>query len=190
MIFNNIENKCFKVIDNGKERLVWESRSVAVNGVVIVWRNGNDIPYVLVSERGPNAADFQGKMNVVAGYLDWDETGTEAFYREAWEECGLNIPKLLKETSPLDVHLDQPWHVKTNTDENRQNVSLRYGCNLLLDSIVLPPLTLDNNEVEGEVSEAFWLPVNKIDDYEWAFNHDELIKDYLKKINAYDKYLK
>lgn len=189
MIFKNKPNKCHTVIEKGKERIVWESRSVAVNLVVIAivkakpGQSREYDPFVLVSKRGPKAADFQGKLNIVAGYLDWDETGPEAAFREAWEECGINIPEFVKQnySSVILNHLNQPWHVKTEPDENRQNISLRYGVALRCDE--LPTLTLKNNEIEGEVEDAWWMSINNIDDYEWAFNHDEVIKDYFKKFD-------
>jgi hypothetical protein len=78
--------------------------------------------------------------------------------------------------------LEQPWHVKTEPDENRQNISLRYGVAVQMRDSVLPALSLENNEVEGEVENAMWLPVNELDQYQWAFDHDKVIKEYLVKI--------
>ena len=180
MIFNNRENKCFKVIDNGKERLVWESRSVAVNGTIIVSIKFSG-PYVLVSRRGKKAADYHGLMNVVAGYLDWDETGKEAFFRETWEECGLDLEKLIEENKVLitESHIEQPWHVETNPSASRQNVSLRYGVHINIDDDKLPELSLENNEVEDEVESCWWMPIDEIDKHEWAFKHDDVIKSFL-----------
>lgn len=183
MKFENRPNKSYIVnLGNGIRKEVWESRSVAVNSVILVLTNKSDIPYVLASKRGPNSADYQGKMNLIAGYLDWDEYAHEAVIRETWEECGLNILNLLSNTTVLANHMKQPWFVNTSPLENRQNVSLRYGCLLKLNISTLPKLSLDNNEVEGEIEEAMWIPVNKIDKYDWAFNHDSVIKEYLSLI--------
>ena len=189
MKFNNRPNK--KVIEHLTGDVYWYSRSVAVNGVIIIFLPGHKTPYVLVSRRGPNAADYQGKLNLVAGYLDWDETGTQALYREAWEEVGFDLESFAfpkeGDASWYDLasnDLLNPWQVKTNPDNSdNQNVSLRYGFICELKESKFPELTLDHNEVEGEVSEAWWMPVNEINKYEWAFNHDQVIKDYLARNN-------
>jgi 8-oxo-dGTP pyrophosphatase MutT (NUDIX family) len=177
-------------------RMVWDSRSVAVNGVIILFKHGNPIPYVLASIRGPKAADYTGSMNLVAGYLDRNEDGTQALYREAWEETGLDLKTLAYPERDSDCiwseiianNLEQPWHVKTDPYENRQNISLRYGIAIVLkEGQDLPLLSLSNNEVHGEVEYAEWLPVNQIDNYIWAFGHDKVIKNYLSKIDHLDK---
>lgn len=178
MKFNNKPNKPHNI--NGK--IIWESRSVAVNCVIMIKRKNNDIPDILVSKRGPNAADYQGLYNVVAGYLDYNETGTEAVFRETWEECGLRLEDLVNDNDILSVDLINPWFVNTRPTENKQNVSLRYGVYLKLDTEDYPDLSLENNEVIGEVSEAWWIPIDQVDDLDWAFNHDILIKDYIDKI--------
>jgi len=179
MNFFNKPNKCYKVTEEGKEILIWNSRSVAVN-CVIALVDEQIGPCILVSKRGPNAADFQGKMNIVAGYLDWDESGTDAVYRETWEECGVNVLQLLTDFKIIRNDLFDPWSVKTFTDENRQNVSLRYGVIMSKKpSQTFPTLSTEHNEIEGEVESPFWMPYHDIDNYEWAFKHDVVIKNYL-----------
>ncbi len=178
-IFKNRPNKSYKI--DGKE--IWESRSVAVNLIVLVWTHDLKGPYVLTSKRGPAAADNKGKMNLIAGYLDWDETGEEATYRETWEECGIYIPDLLKNSSEIVTNdLDNPWYIATKPSENRQNISLRYGVALVLKSNILPKLSTSNNEVPGEIENPMWMPLDDVNKYQWAFNHDQVIFDYIKKI--------
>lgn len=183
MIFRNTQNKVYTVIDeNGKERIVWDSRSVAVDMTILMINEEDHQLYVLVSKRGPKAADFKGQYNVVCGYLDRDETGSEAAVRETWEEVGLNIPDLVFNNPDIFLlrsDLDQPWFVNTDPSLNRQNVSLRYGAKFLNKSGKMPSLTIDNNEVIGEVESPQWMLVKDVDKYEWAFNHDNLIKDYV-----------
>jgi 8-oxo-dGTP pyrophosphatase MutT (NUDIX family) len=191
MKFKNRPNVAHKVGDH----IVWESRSTAVNGVVIVFLPGEPVPFVLVSKRGPNAADFKGHLNVVAGYLDWDESGTEALYRETWEETGLDLEALVYPEKSANAlfsevisnDLENPWHVKTKPTENRQNISLRYGVALKFKKDRLPDLTTKYNEVPGEVQAAWWMPVNQIDGFMWAFEHDKVIKEYLARIDNLDK---
>jgi 8-oxo-dGTP pyrophosphatase MutT (NUDIX family) len=184
MIFKNKPNVSYEVKDEkGNKKTIWNSRSVAVNCVVVLVGDFDMMgPFVLASKRGPNAADFQGKWNLVSGYLDYNESGTEAVYREVWEECGINIPAIIKTHKVISNDLIQPWHVKTEPDENKQNVSLRYGVIIKYKTGETFPLSLEHNEVEGEVEEAIWMPIENIDKYEWAFNHDKVILEYINKI--------
>ena len=157
-------------------RIVWESRSVAVNCVVVAGRPSN--PYILLGQRGKGAPDSSGLWNVASGYLDWDESGTEAVYREVWEEFGLYLP----DQKIMVNNLLNPWHVNTQPDENRQNVSLRYGCVISLVGNELPILTFENSEPD-EVADLKWVPKSELTNYKFAFNHDVVIKQYLNLIN-------
>lgn len=166
--FNNTPNKVH-IIDN---KQVWESRSVAVNCVVICGDS------VLLGQRGKGAPDSVGLYNIPSGYLDYDESGTEAVYREVWEETGLYLP----EQKVIVNNLFNPWHVNTQPDENRQNISLRYGCVISKVGDEFPLLTSENSE-PNEVSDLKWVPINELEDYKFAFNHNIVIKEYLKLIN-------
>jgi 8-oxo-dGTP pyrophosphatase MutT (NUDIX family) len=181
--FVNAIIKFFSKLFKKSTRLVWESRSVAANLVVLMKPYKDKETYVLVSKRGPKAADYRGLFNVVAGYLDWNESGAEAAMRECWEETGLDLASLVKTQKILKDHLTQPWYVKTDPSENRQNISLRYGISIQSGSVTLPALSIENNEVIGEVEDPQWMPVSQIDNHKWAFNHDQVIKDYLKLTN-------
>ena len=37
----------------------------------------------------------------------------------------------------------------------------------------------ENNE-EGEVGDIKWIPISEIGDYKWAFDHDNIIREFLK----------
>jgi ADP-ribose pyrophosphatase YjhB (NUDIX family) len=178
MKFNNKPNTPHDI--DGK--VIWEKRSVAVVGCTFIDKGSNT--YVLVSRRGQKSPDFQGKMNLVAGYLDWDETGTEAVYRETWEETGFNLPKYMKKFHVSKNDLNDPWKTTTSPNNNLQNVTLRYGALLImLDTDKFPKLTTKYNEVPGETEDPIWMPITDIHKYEWAFEHDKVIESYDKRLN-------
>ena len=170
--FNNRENKNYKV-DGGK--ILWESRSVAVAGTILIKKS--DEIFVLAGKRGKAAADNQGKWNLICGYLDWDESADEALEREVWEESGLDMD-ILKDSLLMD-DLKNPWRVHScPKTSNRQNVTLHYGCLSKVEDF--PKLSIENNEVDGETEEVIWMNIDDIYNYEWAFDHDKIIKKYLK----------
>jgi 8-oxo-dGTP pyrophosphatase MutT (NUDIX family) len=174
MIFTNRPNTPHEI--NG--RIVWESRSVAVVCVIVLLKN--NVPYILVSKRGPKSPDFIGKMNLVAGYLDWDENGRQAVTRECWEETGFDLNGFVNFKRIFATHLENPWQVSTTPKNNLQNVTLRYGKIFKVDDDAeLPKLTTAHNEVEGETEDPMWMPFEDILDYEWAFDHDKVIKQYI-----------
>lgn len=170
MKFNNKDNKPYRVGD----KLLFDKRSVAIAGVVMLIVD--DKTYVLASRRGPASADSQGLMNLVAGYMDWNEWGYETFIRETWEECGLNLLKLMQEGTVLKEHIKQPWYVQTNPKASQENVTLRYG--VIIEHNEFPPLTTIHNDIEGEAEDPMWMPIEDVDDYLWAFNHDNIIRAY------------
>jgi len=171
--FNSRPNKSYN-IDN---KIVWESRSPALVGVIIANYNNDD--YVLIGERGKGSADYQGKWNVPCGYLDWDENGTNGVYREIYEETGVYIPSILENDEILKNNMEQPFHVNTSTNSNRQNVSLSYGLYFKTDN--LPELTDENSEPD-EVGDIRWVKIKDIDKYDFAFDHNDRIMSYYNSV--------
>lgn len=188
MKFNNRPNPEVK-LSTGET--VWLSRSVAVDCIIIGKVKDDDELYIVTTTRGPKSADFQGHQNLIAGYLDWDESATEAIIRETWEEVGINIRELFTTKRENIIHEDimQPWDVNTEVTNNKQNVSLRFGFLFEVDTMEeLPVLTTRNNEVEGECLNPLWLPLSEMGDYpHWAFKHEQLIFRYLWHLAKLDK---
>lgn len=182
--FNNRENKCHVV--NGRE--IWESRSIAVVGMVIFNHLGED--YVLMGKRGNALPNEVGKWCMPCGYLDYDETCEQAVRREVWEETGFNIERALNTyNQPLGKHdMDFPWTINSQFEgrSDVQNVSMHYAAymstntNHLNDREELPELSrIHNGAHPGEVDEVRWIKVSELDNYEIAFNHDSNIRVYL-----------
>ena len=175
MKFKNKPNVSHDI--NGK--IVWESRSVSVAGVVVLYKDLKT--YVLTSIRGPIIDDNTGKINLVGGYLDRDETVSEAFIRECWEETGFNLPLYMDKYQVISENIKKEWSTDSNPNRHiTQNVCFRFG--VILESPYgedFPPLTTEYNEVPGECLDPKWVLITDIDKHDWAFDHNKLIKKYL-----------
>jgi len=181
--FNNTPNE-FVTKENIGDRGFFISRSVAVVGTILIHHVNTKTTYVLIGKRGKGTPDFQGCWNMPCGYLDWNETGAEALVREVYEETGLDIDELTKsDTACLYNHLEQPWFVNHDSiNSNRQNVTLRFGALFLSLQDELPKLTNEHCEPD-EVEELKWIDIKEMDQYECAFNHDKVLKEYCTKFN-------
>lgn len=192
--FINKPNECVTTTDGRK---IWVSRSVAVVGVFCVCTKDANT-HVLIEKRGTNPGlDKQGLWCLPCGYLDWNETAEDAIQREAWEEIGLDLDDLVKKYQRFDEgdYLTKPWAVKSEPDENRQNVTLRYACTFNMDD--LPSLKPNNDCEPNEVADATWVNVgafikpdlSALEKYDFAFNHDVVIRKYFELVerNYYNK---
>jgi len=178
--FKNRPNQAFNIGGN----VVWNSRSAAVVAVVIAIMDCENVTmrgekYVLINKRG-SGVDNSGKFCCVCGYLDFDETGPEAFEREIWEETGVDIEEIKRTKEIIEDFTEQPFYVNTDPKENRQNVSLSYGLIFKTNTF---PKTTDENSEPNEVAEIKWINVKDVDKYDFAFNHDKRIKMFLNKIS-------
>jgi 8-oxo-dGTP pyrophosphatase MutT (NUDIX family) len=148
----------------------WYSRSVA-SAVFVFCKNKNGKWYVLASERGEEAADFQGYWNCPCGYLDFDETAAGAARRECYEETGviLDINKI-----KCVSYEDDP------ITANRQNVTFRFVC--IIDDKTIDEFVFSKKNNEGkEVGKISWIPIESINSYSWAFNHKERINEIFEQ---------
>lgn len=174
MKFKSTPNQCICV--EGKE--IWISRSVTVLPVLFFVSQG--IRYVPLGLRGTDLPEGVGQWGLPGGYLDYDETTTQAVYREVWEELGLDIPQLVEDFE-FKGNLDQPYEVYS-TPLRRQNVTLKYALMFCLGDRTLP--TLNPQVSKGEVAEAKWFEVEKALTMPLAFNHHEVMKDCLESYYA------
>ena len=169
--FKSTPNRCIQ--HEGQE--LWISRSVTVLPVLFFVQKGNY--YVPLGERGADLPDGFCQWGLPGGYLDFDETTTEAVYREVWEELGLDIPQLV-ETFRFEGDLAHPYEVYS-TPLRRQNVTLKYALMFHLGEAELP--TLSPQVSAGEVVEARWFDVSKALKMSLAFNHHEVMRDCLDR---------
>lgn len=158
--FEEAINECF---------IGWYSRSLAA-ALFVFCNDENGNLCVLASERGKEAADFQGKWNCTCGYLDWGETLAEAAIRELKEEVG------------VELNVNDIKFFKLNddpVDSNHQNVTARFCA--FLDGSKTSDFKFSKEGNEGEeVGAIEWVKVADVHNKDWAFNHDKIIGEILK----------
>lgn len=165
MVLKNQE--CY---DKDGKFLGWFSRSMAV--AVFIFAKDKDGQWcILGSERGEEAADYQGYWNVVSGYVDFNEKikGGTAI-REAREELGVQ----LKESDLEFVgYNDDP-------SENKQNVTFRFAAFMTDKKTDEFKFSHAGNEGK-EVGLIKFIKIQDIKHYKWAFGHDKLIEQIFKE---------
>lgn len=183
MKFDNIENKCHKIVDGGE---IWDSRSIAVVGMILM-KHEEDI-YVILGKRGPACPDEVGKYCMICGYLDKNETCEEAVLRETYEETGLNLNNLVNKYTVIYNHLHFPWRINSTPDTPLQNVSMHYAVYLKTEKGMdgelgeLPKFNVDNNVNSLEVEKLEWINIEDLHNYDLAFGHDKIINVFVNSL--------
>lgn len=146
---------------NGKK--YWYSRSMAVS--VFVFTTINNELHVLMNQRGEGAPDYKGHWSAPCGYLDHNETLSQAGARELYEEVGLVIDH--RELIPMEVN--------SLPTENRQNVTQRYMVYIPYKSFTEDMFSTINSE-KDEVADIKWIPISNLISprFKVAFNHDTI----------------
>lgn len=144
-------------------KMYWVHRAITVVGVVFKIDRENEKVFVLANKRGKGTPDFQGLWNVPCGYVDFDETLTEACAREVKEETGYDF----------NPDLFNIFGINDNPEENRQNITARFFA--MVESDDMPAQEVLDGE-DDEVEEVKWILLEEINNYKWAFNHDRVIK--------------
>ena len=177
MKFNNKENERIILPD---ERIIWHSRACAV--VITVWCFIENTPYLLLGKRGDGCPDEVGKWNLPCGYLDWNETLSEAAEREVFEETGLDIRSIQQDTGVIiRSHMHHPWKISSSISGRKnakQNISHHFA--LVYKADELAELSTDYCEPD-EVADLKWITQGDIETFDYAFNHLEIIGAFLDK---------
>lgn len=162
--------KNFPVIDKETGREYWISRSIAVV-VKVIAKDIRGNSYILAVKRGKGTPDSEyiGKYCMPCGYLDYDETTKQAAQRELQEETGLTFP--ISDFKLVSIN-DDP------KGDKRQNVTFRYLVKSLTPIEDLELMFTTKNAEKNEVDYIRFINIENIDLYEWAFNHNSLIKSY------------
>lgn len=157
----------FPIEHEGK--IYWVARNVAVSCFVFTLFAGKWC--ILANRRGSGVPDYAGFWNVPCGYLDYNETTAQAAQREVYEETGIKVPQVTF------------WTFNDTPNENLQNVTFRYY------GFVSDPqfMTLNANSTnrggeQREVDRVEWIPIESINNYQWAFEHDKMIEELSTKL--------
>jgi ADP-ribose pyrophosphatase YjhB (NUDIX family) len=183
MNFENKENKPHTTLEG---KVVWDSRSVALVGMMLALHEGEI--YVILGKRGKSCPDEVGKFCMPCGYLDKNETCEEGVVREIYEESGFNVYKTLEQYDILHDQMNFPWKINSIPDGEVQNISMHYALyfdtksNIYRDTASLPELTIKNNAVKDEVEIVEWINVNDLWEYDICFNHESTINIFVSNL--------
>jgi len=174
-IFKHRPNKVHNI--NGKD--IWESRSPAV--VAFIFALYKDELYILGEKRSENMPQGPGRWVAPCGYMDWDESGWNALRREVYEETSFFIDTYKKYI--IYDNNKEPFFVKTDPNENLQNVALNYSIFFDFDKRKSGiPYDIEAYS-DKEVSQVKWILYNEVSKYDWAFEHDIRIEMAIQKCN-------
>lgn len=175
-LFNNKPNQLIQQND----RDYWISRSVAVVCILMIIKNKK--PHFLIEKRSKNM-DAPGLWCVPSGYLDWNEDAKECLRREVFEETTIDLED--DEFEKSIIYKDNPtvpFFVKTHPGENRQNVTLNYAYAILYNDQIENATKIVNDEID----EIKLISLNKLEQYNWAFEHDKRIISAYNHMYALD----
>ena len=159
----------------------WISRAPALAGIVfMIYPPGL---HVLIIKRS-EIMDEPNKYAAVSGYLDWDETGYEGITREIYEETSFYLPEYVN-FCVFDYN-KEPFFTQTNPKiDKKQNITLFYimAFDFTKDADKFPKF-IENYHCK-EVAEVKIMPMKEFynSQLDWAFYHDERIKQALEFLN-------
>ena len=170
------------LVPNDSVITLYDGRYCAV--AAFIFAAVNNRICVLANKRGEGTPDFQGCWNCPCGFLERNESGEHGAARETLEECNYIIkPNKLK---MVGVQTD-PYR------SNNGNVTLRYSAIVGNDYGFQKNRLNENGGEENEVTEVKWIPLSEIDNYQWAFGHNETIRKvmpgWLKRMWLLIRYL-
>lgn len=149
-------------------KTLWSGRYCAVCGIVWTEADDGDI-LVLANKRGKGTPDYQGYWNLPCGFLESDETGREGVCREISEECGYSF-------KPGMFNLE---FVQTDPMEcNNGNVTIFYSARTSNCGSYYAGKRFGGEA--DEVDRIEWVSIHNLHKFNWAFNHDRIIKTIFK----------
>jgi len=151
---------------DGKQYYV--HRNIGVSGFIFRYYKGN--LQVLANQRGSGLSNHKYLWNCPCGHLDYDETLKMACAREIKEECKLTMD--YNKLNFFDIN-DSPLAYS-------QNVTHRFYA-ILNKKDKTDDIGIGTEGEMNEVKNVKWINIFDIDNYNWAFEHNNVIKDICSK---------
>lgn len=160
---------------------IWISRAPALVGVIFMIHP--TAMHVLIIKRS-EIMDEPNKFAAPSGYLDWDETGYEGITRELFEETSFYLPEY--EKFCVFDNNKESFFTQTNPKaDKKQNVSIYYiSLYDFTENVDKFPFDIEKFKC-NETAEVKIMPVKTFfnSQLDWAFHHDERIKQALEFLN-------
>jgi ADP-ribose pyrophosphatase YjhB (NUDIX family) len=160
---------------------IWISRAPALVGVIFMFCS--DGCKILIIKRS-EIMDEPNKYAAPSGYLDWNETGFEGITREIYEETSFYLPEYQKFC--IFDYNKEPFFTQTDYKvDKKQNVSLYYILVYdFIDNKDAIPINIENFHCK-ETTEVKLMKMTDFfnNNLDWAFHHDERIKQALEFFN-------
>lgn len=156
--------KNFPVTVNNVE--YWISPSVATVGIIYKFNENGKLCFV-ANKRGIGCPDYNGYWNIPCGYFDLEDSSVlEGASREIFEETGLNVP----------IDKWNLWFINSRPTDGKHVLSMRFIAKF---DESFGTFTSEHSE-DMEVDDIKWIPVDEVDNYQWAFNQREVIADLVR----------
>ena len=130
--------------------------------------------------------DEPNKHGLPCGYLDWNETRHEAMIREVYEETSMYLPEydkylLFNNEGKSIISKDNP------AQDKRQNITeIYFSVFDFCEAMEKFPIDIENFSCK-ETEFVRWIKIDTFyatsDNYQWAFHHDETIKNAVEFYN-------
>lgn len=158
--------------DTSAKKTLYDGRYCAVSSFVFAVVDGKYS--VLANQRGEGAPDFKGCWNCPCGFLERNEDSRTGAAREIKEET-------LEIIEPEQLKI---VYVETEPEKcNNGNVTIRHRAFIGKQQQINKgrAWTVDNygGGEKDEVKNVLWIPVDNINLFEWAFNHEETIRSLI-----------
>lgn len=148
-----------KISDNNKgsfdERVFKKTPSLASSVIIKVYNQGKFVGIVLIERGRPPL----GKA-IPGGIIRYEETCEDCVVRTARDECGLNIQNM------------KQFHVYSNSDRDPRTH--------MIDIVFIAQCTESILSAGTDAKHAFICPINEIPWDRLAFDHAQILKDFLE----------
>jgi XTP/dITP diphosphohydrolase len=170
-LFNSKESVLVTLKDGRK---IWHSRSVAVASIIFV--DDENTIKILMIKRGPLSETDAGKWAFPAGFLNWNETLSEAAIRELYEETGLYAPDL-ETFSGSSLDTGRIVYSDSRPLKDTENVLLAYT--MFTSAKELPKFSVDFTKNKGEIADIRLISIDDLENYDITQQVRDVIREVI-----------